>query len=81
MILEMAWNVMRLMSIFAFSLAIQMRSDWLKLVLTINEKAEHALNEHFLLLFNQHVVPLCHRVCFHIDLTITKVCSKNVCDP
>jgi hypothetical protein len=81
MILEMVWIIMRLMSIFASSFAIQMRSDWLKLVLTINEKAEHALNEHFLLLSNDHVILLCYRLCFHINSSTMKVCSKHVRDP
>jgi hypothetical protein len=36
------------MSILAFPLATRMRSDGLELVLTINEKAGHAINEHLL---------------------------------
>jgi hypothetical protein len=42
------------MSIFALPWATQMRSDGLELVLTINEKAGHAINEHLLSIFNHH---------------------------
>jgi hypothetical protein len=41
--MEMVWIMMALMSILAFTLAIQMQSDRMELVPTINEKAGHAI--------------------------------------
>jgi hypothetical protein len=67
------------MSILALPWATQMRSDGLELVLTINENAGHAINEHLLFDINDYALLLCPtRLCYHLEVKTRKACSKTL---
>jgi hypothetical protein len=51
----------------------------LELVLTINENAGHAINEHLLFDINDYALLLCPtRLCYHLEVKTRKACSKTL---
>jgi hypothetical protein len=76
---EMVWIMLGAHVNICFTLATRMRSDRLELVLTINENAGHAINEHLLFDINDYALLLCPtRLCYHLEVKTRKVCSKTL---